>query len=109
MRTPTDYAIEFGEYLAQSAESLLALHAADPMELTEDDWTDTLKGLRSSIYEFRKRAVKAAAKNELVVCSRIGCTVLIPKNEYACPPHMSELEEAMDRERTRIQSQLDDK
>lgn len=66
-----DRAIEFGEYLAKSAEQFLdvlnRIHDAEEnedkealeraMEARSDHW----QGLCSSIYEFRKRAGRAAA------------------------------------------------
>ena len=45
-RTDKDFAIEFGEYLAREAERLLP-QLDDP------------ECLRSAIYEFRKRAIRA--------------------------------------------------
>lgn len=59
-RTDTDYAIEFGEYLAKAAESYMqavADYGADDPDATNDAWD----ALRSAIYEFRKRAIKARA------------------------------------------------
>ncbi len=64
-RTPAEYAIEHGEYLAQSAEALLdflnGLDEDDPFA-DHDSWADLTSGLRGSIYEFRKRATRAKEK-----------------------------------------------
>lgn len=57
-RTPKDFAIEFGEYMAQAADNYLA--ASDSPE-TEDDNAkhEAWIALRSAVYEFRKRADRA--------------------------------------------------
>ncbi len=63
-RTNKDYAIEFGDHLANSAEDFLrfvndsgtSAHAPDQPGLT-DHW----RSLQSAIYEFRKCAAKARA------------------------------------------------
>lgn len=54
LRTHADYAIEFGEYLARSAEGYVAARGREAK-------TDALRVLRSAIYEFRKRASRAKA------------------------------------------------
>ena len=56
-RSPKDYAVEFGNYLARSAQRFM--DTLNSGGVTADDWDD----LRSSIYEFRKRAVKASIKS----------------------------------------------
>ena len=48
-RTPKDYAIEFGGYLAKAADNYL-MSPFDP---------DRARALRSAVYEFRKRADRA--------------------------------------------------
>ena len=75
-RTPTDYAIEFGEHLAKGAEAFLnasndlngarmkfdeedtAVNAANVQHF-ESAYSDHFRGLQSDIYEFRKRAYRA--------------------------------------------------
>jgi hypothetical protein len=52
-RTPQDYAIEFGEYLAKSAEAFMHRVNDYPYDCNEE-WC----GLRSAVYEFRKRAAR---------------------------------------------------
>lgn len=52
-RTDKDFAIEFGRYLADSAERFMeASHSREPVD---DEWG----ALKSAIYEFRKRADRA--------------------------------------------------
>jgi hypothetical protein len=64
-RTPQDYAIEFGGYLADSAEQFLnARNEYDRLnELGDggdpDMLSDHYRNLTSAIYQFRKRAQKA--------------------------------------------------
>lgn len=55
-RTNKDYAIEFGEYLAQSAENLLKV--VEGLEEVLEIPSDEFSALQSAIYEFRKRAAK---------------------------------------------------
>lgn len=81
-RTPTDYALEHAEYLAQSAElfiaSTMALQkaeialeeAAEPtddmgtaIEVARESLSDHLRGLESNVYEFRKRRDRAIARS----------------------------------------------
>lgn len=60
-RSDTDYAIEFGGYLADAAERFMAEQnraAASGDEPCSEHWS----ALQSAIYEFRKRADRAAAK-----------------------------------------------
>lgn len=60
-RTPKDYAIEFGEYLAKAAEQYLEQrNLYDAKESDSDALMDAWRALRSSIGEFRKRATRAA-------------------------------------------------
>ncbi|HEY4153527.1 MAG TPA: hypothetical protein VGM38_09420 [Pseudolysinimonas sp.] len=59
-RTPQDYAIEFGEYLAHAAERFMAEHNR-AWQAEEAPDTDYWRALESAIYEFRKRAAKAVA------------------------------------------------
>jgi len=69
-RSQKDYAIEFGEYLAKSAEFMLKAHECavrseallGDCELTHDAYEclgEARNHLESAIYEFRKRAAKA--------------------------------------------------
>jgi hypothetical protein len=82
-RTPTDYALEFAEYLAKRADQLIeAMNAQDEAhmalnELDDDDAefeaadtahvdaiharVDQVRALRSAVYEFRKRRDRAQA------------------------------------------------
>ena len=64
-RDAKDFAIEFGEYLAKSAEQFRAfvnIHGTVP-DSVRDEMTDHWSGLTSAIYEFRKRAAVAAVQN----------------------------------------------
>jgi hypothetical protein len=64
-----DYAIEFGEYLADAAEQFMdATNALSQARMLSDfgaattaelALTDAWRGLKSAIYEFRGRAVRA--------------------------------------------------
>lgn len=56
-RTPKDYAIEFGEYLAQAAERFIMaeMNCTAQSEIDPEYWSD----LECAIYEFRKRAKRA--------------------------------------------------
>ncbi len=57
-RSPKDYAIEFGRYLADAAEQFLVeLNRAAVAE--EMPCTDHWSALESAIHEFRKRALRA--------------------------------------------------
>jgi len=51
-RRSIDYAIEFGEYLANAADALLDVMGETP---ARDDCADAMQALRSAVYEFRKR------------------------------------------------------
>jgi hypothetical protein len=57
-RTAKDYAIEFGGYLATSAERFMD-EVGRSQETGEPIDADIWSGLQSAIYEFRKRAAKA--------------------------------------------------
>jgi hypothetical protein len=78
-RSPTAFALEFAEYMAKDAERLLEAAAAmfdaqeaylsadgdeeerrDAMCLAESTYDEHVRGLRNGIYEFRKRAARAA-------------------------------------------------
>lgn len=76
-RTPTDYALEFAEYMAKGAEQLIeAVNALALAEQARDegdgdeldakvdearqDCTEFLTGLRNDIYQFRTRRDRAA-------------------------------------------------
>lgn len=79
-RTPTDYALEFAEYMAKGAEQLIdavnALATAeqrrdegcddelidldDLVNQAQDECTEYLAGLRSDIHQFRTRRDRAA-------------------------------------------------
>ena len=56
-RADEQYAIEFGEYLAQAAEQFMAEQnrAAETEEMPDADYW---RGLESAIGEFRKRAAR---------------------------------------------------
>lgn len=66
-RTDADYAIEFGEYMAVAAEHYLDVSDKyrDQVEngarhnIHRDMVSDAWGGLRSAVYEFRKRATRA--------------------------------------------------
>lgn len=61
-RTDKDYAIEFGDYLATSAEAFLKFmnESGTPAKAPDQHGlTDHWHGLQGAIYEFRKRAAKA--------------------------------------------------
>jgi hypothetical protein len=61
VRTPKDFALEFGEYMAKAADNYL--FASDEPR-TEDDYNaknEAYTALRSAVYEFRKRADRAKA------------------------------------------------
>ena len=64
-RSETDYAVEFGRYLANSAEQFLAEQNRAAMEGCDPD-PDYWRGLVSAIYEFRKRADRADRTAQLV-------------------------------------------
>lgn len=69
-RTPQDYAIEHGGYLATAAESYMnaVQEFAKNEELGDggdpDIVSDCFRGLKDAIYEFRKRAEKAMRNAE---------------------------------------------
>lgn len=69
-RTPKDYAIEFGEYLAKAAVFYMdTRNLADSAnergaEFDYDRLTDAFRALHSAVYEFRKRAERALAGEE---------------------------------------------
>lgn len=61
-RTPQDYAIEFGRYLATAAEGFMAeQNRAARTDETPD--SDYWSALASAIHEFRKRAARAERKS----------------------------------------------
>jgi hypothetical protein len=67
-RDDKDFAIEFGEYLATSAEHFMAQHnqfmkaLSLEQEPDRDALSDVWSGLANAIYEFRKRATRAGHK-----------------------------------------------
>lgn len=69
-RTDADYAIEFGEYMAVAAEHYLDVSDKYRDQVTNgarhhihsDMVSDAWEGLRSAVYEFRKRAARAGHK-----------------------------------------------
>ena len=63
-RDAKDYAIEFAEYLAKDVERFLDfLNETGAAARIKDQraLTDHFRGLMSHIYEFRKRAIRAAS------------------------------------------------
>ncbi len=65
-RTPKDYAIEFGEYLAKAVEHYFKERnrydaAEDEEEYDTDALNDAWRGVHSALGEFRKRAIRATA------------------------------------------------
>lgn len=69
-RTPSDYAIEFGEYLAQAAEHMLQVFGEAPdgeddehSDAQRDARGDAFSGLGSAVHEFRKRAARVSASS----------------------------------------------
>jgi hypothetical protein len=61
-RSPKDYAIEFGNYLASAAEHYMqAVNAYEAGGKANDidGLTDAWRALESAIHEFRKRAIRA--------------------------------------------------
>lgn len=65
-RTDTDYAVEFGGYLADRAQYMLAFlrRATEAGDMTIEDhdgYADACRGLDSAVHEFRKRAARAKA------------------------------------------------
>jgi hypothetical protein len=59
-RDAKDYAIEFGGYLAASAERFMVVVNQCNGDLTGDEPSDAWQALQSAIYEFRKRADRAS-------------------------------------------------
>lgn len=63
IRSPQDYAIEFGEYMASAAERYMAAVNTNlpPEAILKDQAavTDAWVSLSSAVYEFRKRAARA--------------------------------------------------
>jgi len=57
-RSPKDYAIEFGRYLANAAERFMA-EQNRATEAGELPCVDHWRALESAIHEFRKRALRA--------------------------------------------------
>ena len=59
-RTDKDFAVEFGGYLADSAEQFMAVlnKTRAFANVPQDQYIDHWRGLQSAIYEFRKRADK---------------------------------------------------
>lgn len=83
--TDADYAIEHAEYLAKDAESYIEavnhyLNTEDgEEEFSEDDvmsaaerMSEHARGLRNSVYEFRKRAKRAIDSAALARTRRAG-------------------------------------
>lgn len=59
-RSPKDYAIEFGEYLAKAAERFQdTIQCVLKGDYDQDELTERWRALDSAIYEFRKRALRA--------------------------------------------------
>lgn len=59
-RDAKDYAIEHAGYLAKSAEVLLEFLRPRMLVDAGSEYIDHVDALRSAIYEFRKRAERAA-------------------------------------------------
>lgn len=62
-RDAKDFAIEFGEYLAKETDAFLEFFNRACVLRNSDhihELSDRLRGIQSRIYEFRKRAQKAA-------------------------------------------------
>lgn len=75
-RTPTDFALEFAEYMAKGAEAVIAAvckqqllqqqfeegEGPDPLTMQDADEgvSEYMRGLTADIYEFRKRRDRAA-------------------------------------------------
>lgn len=95
-RTPTDYALEFAEYMAKGAEQLIeAVNALALAEQARDegdgdeldakvdearqDCTEFLTALRNDIYQFRTRRDRAAREK----ASHAGCDVAALKRDLA--------------------------
>ena len=59
-RSPQDYAIEFGEYLAKAAEQYRdVMNVEDLTAIDPAESRDAFVALNDAIYEFRKRAARA--------------------------------------------------
>jgi hypothetical protein len=58
-RTPKDYAIEFGGYLAQAARRYMDSVNREVIPEGDTECTDAWRGLGSAIHEFEKRARRA--------------------------------------------------
>lgn len=59
-RSPKDYAIEFGEYLAKAAERFQDVMQAELVGEHDDQLrSERWRALEAAIYEFRKRALRA--------------------------------------------------
>lgn len=89
-RTPTDFALEFAEYMAKGAEAFIAAvckqqrlqqqfeegEGPDPLTMQDADEgvSEYMRGLTDDIYEFRKRrdraALSAPAVPEAVLAER---------------------------------------
>ena len=67
-RTPQDYAIEFGGYLADRAVTFLRLMEEPDMGADNPDHqAEVYRALRSAVYEFRKRAARCAPDVHIAV------------------------------------------
>lgn len=64
-RSETDYAIEFGRYLATAADNFMA-EQNRAAEAGETPDADCWRALQSAVYEFRKRADRAESMTNLV-------------------------------------------
>lgn len=64
-RSDSDYAIEFGRYLATAAENFMA-EINRAAEAEEDPDSDCYSSLQDAIYEFRKRAKRAELPKQTI-------------------------------------------
>jgi len=54
-RTPKDYAIEFGGYLAKAARRYMDAVNREVIPEGDEECNEAWRGLKSAIYEFEKR------------------------------------------------------
>lgn len=74
-RSPADFAIEFGGYLANAAEEFMGFlneTGAAVNARYQSSLTDQWRSLESAIYEFRKRAERAAVPAAPALAGQVG-------------------------------------